>query len=284
VPELPEVEVLVRHLAPRLKNKIIRAMEVRRPRVLRPTAPAELKRALIGAQFMDVARRAKYLLFTLRRASEEGTFQLIGHLGMNGRMYLQPAALALPKHTAVALDLGGENLLFEDTRYFGRFTLDTSTLEGLGPEPLGGAFTLDYFNDALKRSAQGIKVKLLDQSLVAGVGNIYACEALFRARVSPRLAARRLTREQIRRLRRALRHTLREAIRFGSAVALDWPGAVKQDGLFYYGSTANPRGSAEERLNVYDRQGRPCPVCATPIGRIVQAGRSTYYCPRCQRG
>ena len=282
MPELPEVEVLVRRLAPQLKNKTIRRVEVRRARVLRPTRPAELRRALTGARFVDLVRRAKYLAFTLRRPGGGGTFLLIGHLGMTGRMFLQPVNSTLPKHTAVALNLGGENFVFEDTRYFGRFTLDTSTQEGLGPEPLGDEFTIEYFTRALKRSAQAIKVKLLDQSLVAGVGNIYACESLFHAGVSPRLSARKLTRAQSKRLRSALRKTLADAIHFGSTVPLDWLGTGERDGLFYYGR-ADGASDYEERLRAYDRQGQPCPVCQTPIRRIVQAARSTFYCPRCQR-
>src|SRR5258705_434275 len=137
MPELPEVEVLVRRLAPRLRNKTICRVEVRRARVLRPTRPAELKRALVGAQFVDLARRGKYIAFTLRPPGGEGTLHLLGHLGMTGRMYLQPINAPLPKHTAVALNLGTENFVFEDTRYFGRFTLDTSAQERLGPEALG---------------------------------------------------------------------------------------------------------------------------------------------------
>jgi formamidopyrimidine-DNA glycosylase len=265
-----------------LKNKTIRGVEVRRARVLRPTRPAELKRALTGAHFVDLARRAKYLTFTLRRARGGGTFLLLGHLGMTGRMFLQPVNAPLPKHTAVALNLDGENFVFEDTRYFGRFTLDTSMQEGLGPEPLGDEFTIDYFIHALKRSAQAIKVKLLDQSLVAGVGNIYACESLFHAGISPRLSARKLTRAQTERLQSALRKTLAEAIHFGSSVPLDWPGTGGRDRLFYYGR-ADSAPDDEERLCAYDRQGQPCPVCQTPIRRIVQAARSTFYCPRCQR-
>ena len=282
MPELPEVEVLVRRLAPRLKNKTIHRVEVRRARVLRPTQPAELKRKLTGAHFVDLARRAKYLAFTLRPGGGGETFLLFGHLGMTGRMFLQPESAALPKHTAVALNLGGEKFVFEDTRYFGRFTLDTSTQEALGPEPLGEEFTLEYFIRALQRSAQAIKVKLLDQSLVAGVGNIYACESLFHAGVAPRLPARKLTRAQTDRLRRALRKTLAEAIHFGSSAALDWTGTGERDGLFYYGR-AESAPDYEERLCVYDRQWQPCPVCRTPIRRIVQAARSTFYCPRCQR-
>src|SRR6266487_1186618 len=275
MPELPEVEVLVRRLAPRLKNRTIRGVEVRRARVLRPTQPAELKRALTGAHFVDLTRRAKYLTFTLRRAGGGGTLLLLGHLGMTGRIFLQPVNAPLPKHTAVALNLGRENFVFEDTRYFGRLTLDTSTQQGLGPEPLGEEFTIEYFTHALKRSAQAIKVKLLDQSLVAGVGNIYACESLFRAGVSPRLPARKLTRAQTKRLRSALRRTLADAIHFGSSMPLDWLGTGEGDGLFYYGR-AEGAPDYEERLCMYGLQGQPCPVCQAPIRRIVQAARSTF--------
>ena len=281
MPELPEVEVLVRFLAPRLKNKLVCSVEVRRDRVLRPTRPAELKQALTGARFAGLARRGKYLTFTLRRANYCGTFLLLGHLGMTGRMFLQTADAPLPRHTAVALNLGGENFVFEDTRYFGRFTLDTSAQEVLGPEPLGDEFTTEYFARALGRSAQAIKVKLLDQSLVAGVGNIYACESLFHAGVSPRLPARGLPRVRIKRLRAALRKTLAAAIQFGSSVPLDWPGTDAKNGLFYYGGRGGPP-EHEERFCVYDRQGQPCPRCRTAIRRIVQAARSTFYCPRCQ--
>jgi len=237
---------------------------------------------LVGAQFVDLARRGKYIAFTLRPPGGEGTLHLLGHLGMTGRMYLQPINAPLPKHTAVALNLGTENFVFEDTRYFGRFTLDTSAQARLGPEALGDEFTVEYFFHALRRSAQAIKIKLLDQSLVAGVGNIYACESLFRAGVSPRVPARKLSRTQTERLRGALRDTLAEAIQFGSVVALDWPGKGERDGFFYYGRVEGAP-ECEERLCAYDRQGQPCPMCRTPIRRIVQAARSTFYCPRCQR-
>ena len=283
MPELPEVEILVRHLAPLLKGKTIRGVEVRHARVLRPTQPAQLNRALTGAVFVNLTRRAKHLTFTLRRADGKGTFLLAGHLGMTGRMFLQPAGAPLPRHTAVALDLGRQRFIFEDTRRFGRFTLDLSTQRGLGPEPLGREFTVEYFAAALKRSSQAIKIKLLDQSLLAGVGNIYACEALFKARVPPRLEARKLTRDQVRRLWRSIRQVLVKAVEFGGTVPLDWAGKANDGGLFYYGVARSSPDFYEERLQVYDRQGRPCRVCKTPVKRIVQAARSTFYCPRCQR-
>jgi formamidopyrimidine-DNA glycosylase len=181
----------------------------------------------------------------------------------------------------VVLDLGGENLIYEDTRYFGRLTLDTSAVKKLGPEPLDGAFDKSAFAQSLKRSRQAIKIKLLDQTLIAGIGNIYASEALFRARIPPRLPARRLTASQVARLWRAIRKVLAEAIECGSTVPLNFGGGGS-DGLFYFGRAAGAPDYYEERLRVYDRAGRPCLDCGRLIKRIRQAGRSTFYCPRCQ--
>jgi formamidopyrimidine-DNA glycosylase len=193
MPELPEVEVLVRHLRPLLKGKTVRSAEARRPKILAPTSEWQFTRAMRGAKFMGVTRRGKYLLFTLRLAGRREPALLVGHLGMTGRMYLLEKSAALPKHTAVSMDLGAQRFVFEDTRYFGRLTLDTGALERLGPEPLEKEFTAKHLGASLERSGQAVKVKLLDQALVAGVGNIYASEALFRAGISPRLARCRLT-------------------------------------------------------------------------------------------
>ena len=284
MPELPEVEVLVRHLAPLLKNKTITGVKVLRARVLRPTIPAQFEQALRDATFHSLRRRGKYLLFTLRQPRARNSFILLGHLGMTGRMYLQPFERPLPKHAAVTFDVGQFRFVFEDTRYFGRLTLDLTPLNGLGPEILEEGFTMEHLVRALKKSSQPIKVKLLDQSVVAGIGNIYANEALFRARLSPRRRATQLTRPQVRHLRTALRAVLRQAIRSGSTVPLDWTGAVGRDKLFYYGRAAEADDGYEERLLVYDRAGEPCRRCEVLIKRMVHAARSTFYCPHCQRG
>ena len=284
MPELPEVEVLARHLRPLIQNKTIHGVKVHRAKVLAPTSPAKLKRVLLGAKFTGLSRRGKYLLFELRSRWRGAAVFVAGHLGMTGRIYLARHGLALPKHAAVVLNLGPEDLIFEDTRYFGRFTLDISTLAGLGPEPLGDEFTASHLDEALARSTQAIKVKLLDQTLLAGVGNIYASEALFRARISPRMAARNLTAHQVRRLRRAIRTVLAEAIRFGSTVPLNHGKDIGGDRLFYFGRAAEGPDYYEERLRVYDRAGQPCGRCGQAIKRIVQAARSTFYCPKCQMG
>ena len=283
MPELPEVEVLVRHLRPLLRGRIVGGVHVRRAKVITPASIPGFTRVLGGAKFYGLGRRGKYLLFTLRKPAQAKPLMLVGHLGMTGRMYLLPAKAPLPKHAAVVLNLGRENFVFEDTRYFGRLTLDTAVLGKLGPEPLGTGFTGGRFAEALSRSRQPIKVKLLDQSLVAGVGNIYASKALFRAGIRPTLPAWSLTEPQVRRLWRSVRAVLREAIACGSTVPLNYAGDGARDGLFYFGGAPGTPDFYEERLRVYDRAGRPCPACGTRIRRRVQAARSTFYCPRCQR-
>jgi formamidopyrimidine-DNA glycosylase len=283
VPELPEVEVLVRHLQPLLQGQLIHRIRVRRARVLRPTSTPQLVKALRGARFIQLSRRGKYLLFTLRKKDSAERVVLVGHLGMSGRMYLLAAGAALPRHASVVLDLDRGQFVFEDTRYFGRFTLDTSAIGELGPEPLSEEFTAASFHLDLKRSNQPIKVKLLDQSLVAGVGNIYASEALFRAGVSPRMRAGKLTTKQVFLLWQAIREVLADSIQRGSTVPLNFNSATEGDGFFYYGRAADAANSNEERFAVYDRAGKRCRVCGAAIRRCVQATRSTFYCPRCQR-
>lgn len=282
MPELPEVEVLVRHLAPLVKNRTVRRVIVRRPKIVLPSTQEQIARKLRGATFVGLMRRGKYLLFEMR-GSKGQSFPLVGHLGMTGRMYLEPEKNPLPKHAAVVMELGGENFIFEDTRYFGRMTLDDSAIAALGPEPLGEAFTAEYFANALRGSSQAIKVKLLDQQVIAGVGNIYASEALFRAGISPRVAAGRLKAAQIARLRETIRETLQDAIDRGSTIPLNYSGERVRDGLFYFGSAPKAGDFYEERLQVYDREGKPCRTCKTSVKRIVQGARSTFYCPKCQR-
>jgi len=283
VPELPEVEVLVRHLNRLLPGRVICGVRVFRPKIVRPTGVEKLQKALAGARFVSVTRRGKFLLFHLDGPRRGGGFELLGHLGMTGRMYLLAASNPLPKHAAVVLDLGDHRFVFEDTRYFGRFTLDCAPVERLGVEPLGGDFTAQTLRAALHSSRQPIKVKLLDQTAVCGVGNIYASEALHRAGISPLAPAGSLSSAQLQRLHEAIRSVLSEAVDAGSTVPLNFSGEGGRDGLFYYGSTPETPASYEERLLVYDRTGAAClQGCGARIKRIVQGGRSTYYCSRCQ--
>jgi formamidopyrimidine-DNA glycosylase len=282
MPELPEVEILARHLRPVIRGKTIRGVSVRRGKILKPTSPRQFRRSLIGAKFTGLTRRGKYLLFQLRPQNGGKSLTLLGHLGMTGRMFLAEKDAPLPKHAAVVLDLDRANFIYEDPRYFGRMSLDLSPVAKLGPEPLDGYFSPKRFWESLKHSRQAIKIKLLDQTLVAGIGNIYASEALFRARLPPRLAANRLTFAQTKQLWLSIRAVLTEAIECGSTVPLNF-GSGKSDGLFYFGRAPGVPDFYEGRLRVYGRAGRLCPNCRHPIKRIVQAGRSTFYCPSCQK-
>jgi formamidopyrimidine-DNA glycosylase len=242
-----------------------------------------LKQTLTGAKFLDLERRGKFLLFKLRQVRQRQDFTLVGHLGMTGRMYLLPRREELPKHAAVVLDLGRQKFVYEDQRYFGRLTLDDRSVARMGPEPLGADYTAASFAAALAGSKRAIKVRLLDQDLVAGIGNIYAGEALFRARIHPQRPAGKLSFRQVAALWRAIRSVLRQAIQFGSTIPLHHgPAAGRENGLFYYGAAGAGSDYYVERLQVYDRAGRPCGRCRSPIRRIVQAARSTFYCPRCQ--
>ncbi|MCU0787368.1 MAG: bifunctional DNA-formamidopyrimidine glycosylase/DNA-(apurinic or apyrimidinic site) lyase, partial [Verrucomicrobia bacterium] len=240
MPELPEVEVLVRHLADRVVGRTIRTVNVRDPRSLRHTTSAEFRSTLKNARLESVQRRGKYLVFNLRKRGQP--FPLLGHLGMTGRMYLLPQPTRHPPHTTLVLGLGKELLVFNDPRRFGRMTLDSSALQRLGPEPLEPAFTPRTLREAFSHSRQPVKVKLLDQSVVAGIGNIYASEALFLARIHPGTPAGRLTDSSHRRLRNSIRRVLREAIRFGSTAPLAFGASDPGDGIFYYGTTAQAAG------------------------------------------
>jgi formamidopyrimidine-DNA glycosylase len=203
---------------------------------------------------------------------------------MTGRMYIVPNEARPSPHVVVSLQLDRGEFVFQDLRRFGRFTTDLSALERLGPEPLGEACSPTRLAAALRPSRQAIKVRLLDQRVVAGIGNLYASELLHRARVHPGTPCNLLSPAQVRRVHRATRTVLAQAIRFGSTVPLTWSGQNATEPLFYYGQVSGTEAAYTERLRVYDRAGQPCPQCATPIRRLVQAGRSTYYCPVCQAG
>lgn len=281
MPELPEVEVLVRHLGPELRGRCIQAVEVLAPRTVRPDSPETLRSRLHQAVFGPITRRAKFLCFQLTRPTGE-PLQLVGHLGMTGRMFLLPGDRPLPKHTVVAFDLGSDRFVFEDTRRFGRLTLDTSVLDGLGPEPLSEDFQLETFRKALRARSQPIKVALLDQSLVVGVGNIYANEALYHAGIHPRRRCHSIRQDEARDLHSAIRRVLSEAIERGERLSLDFRAGT--GGLFYYGTSSETAGDPDaERFAVYGREGEPCLKCGSPIRRLVQVQRSTFFCQKCQR-
>lgn len=272
MPELPEVEWVVRALNRRLPGQTIRSVEIHRSRTVRPDSPEVLVRRLTGARFDTVRRRGKYLVFHLSHAPNRDAFLIAAHLGMTGRMEVVPATSPRPDHSVVTLHLEDRRFDFSDPRVFGRFSLDTAALEELGPEPLSRAFTPAVLEAALAGSRSAVKVCLLDQARLAGVGNIYASEALFRAGIAPDRPAGQLDAVEIRRLHQSLQKTLRDAIQAASD---------RGKKRFYYDGGSTTTGQPS-RFRVYDRAALPCPDCGTPIRRTVQAGRSTYHCPSCQ--
>ena len=270
MPELPEVETTRRGIRTALKDRRVDSFVVRELR-LRWRIDAALPSMLAGKRVRDVRRRAKYLLIEL----DGGT--LILHLGMSGSLrVLEPSSALKPHdHYDIVLD-SGRCLRFNDPRRFGSLhwvTGDASQhplLAGLGPEPLENGFDADYLLARARRRKIAIKQFLMDQKVVVGVGNIYASEALFRAGINPRRAAGRVSQLRFERLVEAVRDVLGDAIRQGGTTLRDYVAADGTPGYF------------RQKLYVYERTGKACRRCRTPIRQIVQGQRSTYYCPRCQ--
>jgi len=239
---------------------------------LRYPLPRDLPRKVAGQRIVRVGRRAKYLLLGL----ESGTLLL--HLGMSGNQRVVPAATPRVPHDHFDLVLdSGRALRFNDPRRFGSLVYTSGEagahplLERLGPEPFSKAFDADYLYRITRRRRVAIKQLLMNSQLVVGVGNIYASEALFRARLRPGRAARSLTRADAARLVRAVRAVLRQAIRSGGTTLRDYLGADGAPGYF------------RQRLYVYERRGKPCRRCGSPVRAMTQGQRSTYYCPTCQK-
>ena len=271
MPELPEVETTMRGLAARLTGRRVVEVVQRRPDIRFPL-PAELPRRLCGRSLTGFARRAKFIQAYL----DDGGALLL-HLGMSGRLLLDGEPRGPHEHLTFAFD-DGTTLRFVDPRRFGMVDLWPAAeltrhpwLRHLGLEPLSNEFDGPRLLAALLGRRTALKVALMDQRLVVGVGNIYASESLFRARLSPRRLAGGLGPAQAGRLAAAVREVLAEAILAGGSSLRDY---VQSDGEL---------GGFQRDFRVYDRAGLPCPVCATPIQRIVQGARATYLCPRCQR-
>lgn len=282
MPELPEVEILRRHLAPRLPGRRVREVGILQSRPLRPGTADAMKAALTGVELTGIGRRAKYLVIGFTCPTGDAGCLYV-HLGMTGRLYVTSAGQRLPRHAVAWMELGGDRLVFEDARRFGRFTLDAGVLDDLGPEPLDEEFTVEVLAAGLKGSRSPVKTRLLDQSVVVGLGNIYVCEALHWAGLSPFARAGSLGQEAVERLHQAIRKVLEEAIEVGQKLGLDF--GAGSDGLFYFGSDAT-RGEAAsgmERFRVYDREGQECVRCGGVIRREDLGGRGTYFCGGCQR-
>ena len=271
MPELPEVETIVRDLARLVRGARIERVEVFKEDLIRGTGAKKFALELRGRTIRAIRRRAKNIVL------EVGDDRLVVNLGMTGNLLAVPADAPLPDYVGVRFDLDrGRRMLYRDVRRFGRLELLPAAEwdareEKLGVEPLGPEFTAELLHELASASRVAIKTWLMDQKRIVGVGNIYASEALFRARIDPRKPARTLTRPRARRLRDGIQEVLREAIEFRGTTLLDYRDASGEQGAF------------ARRLRVYDRKGEPCTVCGTPIRRIVQGGRSTFFCPRCQR-
>ncbi|ATX67581.1 bifunctional DNA-formamidopyrimidine glycosylase/DNA-(apurinic or apyrimidinic site) lyase [Roseinatronobacter bogoriensis] len=287
MPELPEVETVRRGLLPAMEGQRILQAELRRDG-LRWPFPADMAKRLSGAGITNLRRRSKYILIDLDTRES-----LIIHLGMSGRMVISGLkATHVPgqfhfehptigKHDHVLFHMAnGARVTFNDPRRFGAMDLcATSALDAhpllanIGPEPLSNAFHADYLANRLKGRKTPIKAALLDQRIVAGLGNIYVCEALFRAGISPLRAAGRIGAGRIERLTDTIRATLRDAIEAGGSSLRDYRQADGELGYF------------QHSFRVYGREGAPCVTqgCPQTIRRIVQSGRSSFYCSTCQR-
>ncbi|SFD18493.1 bifunctional DNA-formamidopyrimidine glycosylase/DNA-(apurinic or apyrimidinic site) lyase [Tropicimonas isoalkanivorans] len=283
MPELPEVETVRRGLEPAMVGHVITHADVRRPD-LRWPLPEGMASRLTGARVLNLRRRSKYILADL--SSSES---LLIHLGMSGRMVISGEApghffqpiVPMEKHDHVVLDMdGGARITFNDARRFGAMDLVATAsadahplLVALGPEPLGNVFDETYLVTALRGRKTPIKSALLDQKLVAGLGNIYVCEVLHRAGIAPTRRSDRIAAARVAALVPAIRTVLTEAIAAGGSSLRDHRQANGDLGYF------------QHSFRVYGRAGQPClrPGCGGTIRRIVQAGRSTFYCPACQR-
>jgi formamidopyrimidine-DNA glycosylase len=274
VPELPEVETIVRGLAGVVPGARIRSVEVVKPDLIDGEPAHTFAEGLKGRTIERVTRRAKNIVMELDGGAGD---RLLVNLGMTGRLLAVPPGEEPASHVGVRFELDGKRrLLYQDVRRFGRLWRMTDAEwraweATLGVEPLSDELTARWLYDAARRSRVAIKVWLMDQARVVGVGNIYASEALFRARVNPRKPANELTRKEAERIRQGVRDVLRESIEFRGTTLLDYRDSSGEPGEFV------------RRLRVYDRAGEPCTACGTPIERIVQGGRSTFFCPRCQR-
>lgn len=276
MPELPEVELVARALDRLVSNQRIAGARLLRPGLAPETPPAVFARRLRQSRIEHVTRRGKHILFRLDRP-----LVIISHLRMTGRFLLLPPAAALPKHTHAVFTLENERrLAFTDQRHFGMMKLVKASeldaakeLRSLAPEPFSDEFTPQTLGRALSRSRRTLKETLLDQTKVTGLGNIYAAEALFLARINPFTIAAELSPRRLPRLHQAILQVFHESIAHGSTMNVN-PEDI--DGS-YYG------GGYEGHWRVYDREGQPCPHCRALVSRIMHAGRSTFFCPRCQK-
>jgi formamidopyrimidine-DNA glycosylase len=272
MPELPEIETLKLYMAPRLGGRIIDSVEVKRNKLREDCF--NLQTITTPQPIKEVRRIAKYLIFDL--GNEQS---LLVHLGMSGRLTLQTKPYSLKKHDHIIFHLNSnECLVFNDTRRFGMiYYLPTKTLNKekifshLGIEPLDESFDINYLRLKLQNRTLPIKNALMDNKIVVGIGNIYAAESLYEARISPIRPASNLSETELAKLVAAIKKVLSEAIKMGGTTLRDFVSGDNSPGYF------------KQRLMVYSRWNMPCYICKTTIVKIRQSGRSTFYCPNCQK-
>lgn len=269
MPELPEVETIVRDLRPRVLGRRFVNAEFYWPRLVQNLPQDEFRRRIEGAEIVQLERRGKYLIFHING------HRLVMHLMMSGSLCLQPVNADLKKYLSANFYLDdGSRLAFSDPRKLGRVWLvesESEVIYGMGPEPLSDEFMPEYLSRKLKGRKAPIKPLLLDQNLVAGLGNIYVDESLYAARIRPDRIAGELTHDEVRRLWNGVRKALSAGVQNRGTTFKDY-----RDGF------GNP-GDNQNALKVFRREGAPCPSCRDPILRIVLRGRSTFFCPSCQR-
>jgi formamidopyrimidine-DNA glycosylase len=270
MPELPEVETVARGLHSQLQGRVITAVTAKWPPTIARPPVEDFREEITGRRVTSVGRRGKYVVLEMDRGF------LLVHLKMSGRLGVAPSSEPLDKHTHTIFDLDdGRQLRFRDVRKFGRVYLVADAAEvtaGLGPEPLAEEFAPEDFCRLLARRSGRLKTLLMNQQFLAGLGNIYADEALHVARLHPLRKANTLSPEEQTRLYRAIRSVLRRAV--------ESRGTTLGDGG--YVDARGQVGAYQECIAVYGRQGEPCPVCCTVVERIVISGRSAHFCPRCQ--
>lgn len=278
---MPEVETVRRGLTPAMQGQIIARLQVNRPDLRFPFPDRFIER-VEGARITLMGRRAKFLVAEL--STDDA---LIMHLGMSGRFTVDTEATAdfhqkagpNPAHDHVIFHMSnGATVTYNDPRRFGFMELwpmdqldRYPRIEHLGPEPLSNQFNAAYLGDALRGKSAPIKSALLDQAIVAGLGNIYVCEALFRSGISPRRKAQSVAGKRAERLAPAINEVIAEAIAAGGSSISDFASASGELGYF------------QKHFSVYDREGAPCDACGSEIKRIVQSGRSSFFCSACQR-
>jgi formamidopyrimidine-DNA glycosylase len=265
MPELPEVETIVQGLQRRVAGDAIESVWIgSRPQVLKSPAP-QIAAALEGRKILRVHRAGKHIVFDLNPAA-----QWVVHLGMTGRMLVSDSTAEIVKHTHLIAKLGsGRELRFIDPRMFGKLSVHAGGFDPGGAEPLD--VSEEKFIGLFRGRKTPIKSALLNQKLVRGVGNIYADESLFRAGIRPRRRAAAVTRQELSRLHKSVQQVLREAIRLGGSSVSSYVDADGEEGFF------------QLRHRVYGREGKPCRKCGSSIRRVVLGGRSSHYCPKCQK-